>query len=349
MLKKLLMTVAAVGVMSAPALATDYPETNLKVVGTWSSLPLYKNFEKPFWETTLPEKSGGKVKGEIQGFNEMGLKGAEIVRLMEQGVIDFGATVLGYLAADDPRNEAIDLAGLSPDVQTARRVSESYKPVLAELYDKEYDIKLLAVVPYSAQVLFCNRPIASLADLEGAKVRTANRTLAEFMEAVGATGVTMAFSEVVPSMQKGVIDCAITGSLSGYSAKWTEVSTHIYELPLGWSQVIMAVSNSKWNSLDDSVKTLITEQVDALADEIWRNAEYETAQGISCNTGGQCDFGEPAKLTFAPLTVEDELKLKVILKETVLPKWAERCGAECAAEWNENIGYIVDLEATATN
>ena len=344
-MKKLILGAVVASAMLVPAVAQTLPETNLKVVGTWSSLSLYKNFEKPFWETTITEKSNGAIKAEIQAFNEMGLKGPEIVRLMEQGVLDFGSTILGYLAADDPRNEAIDLAGLSPDVQTARRISEAYKPTLAALYDKEYDIKLLAVVPYSAQILFCNRPLTALEDLKGAKVRTANRTLAEFMDAVGATGVTMAFSEVVPSMQKGVIDCAITGSLSGYSAKWTEVATHIYELPLGWSQVIMAVSNARWNKLDPAVQTLIASEVDTLADEIWRNAEYETAQGISCNTGGECAFGEPAKLTLVPVSVEDEIRRKQILTEVVLPKWAERCGAECAKEWNENAGFVVDLEA----
>lgn len=51
----------------------------------------------------------------------MGMKGAEIFRLMRLGVIDFGSTVLGYVAGDDARNEAIDLAGLAPDIETARK------------------------------------------------------------------------------------------------------------------------------------------------------------------------------------------------------------------------------------
>jgi hypothetical protein len=46
-----------------------------------------------------------------------------------------------------------------------------------------------------------------------------------------------------------------------------------------------------------------------------------------------------------PVSVEDEIRRKQILTEVVLPKWAERCGAECAKEWNENAGFVVDLEA----
>lgn len=88
--------------------------TQLKVVGTWSNLSQYKNFEQPFWSKEITEKSGGAITADIKGFNEMGLKGGEIGRLMKQGVIDFGSTVLGYMASDDTKNEAMDLAGLEP-------------------------------------------------------------------------------------------------------------------------------------------------------------------------------------------------------------------------------------------
>ena len=42
---------------------------------------------------------------------------------MSQGVIEFGSATLSYFAGDNPINEAIDLAGLAPDVKTARQVT----------------------------------------------------------------------------------------------------------------------------------------------------------------------------------------------------------------------------------
>ena len=171
-----LCLIAAAAAITLSATAADLPETELSVVGTWSNLSQYKNFEQPFWTEQILDASNGQIKASIQGFNDMGLKGSEVVRLMEQGVLDFGSTVLGYLAADSAENEAIDLAGLSPDVDTARAVTDAYKPVLAELYANDYSIKLLGIWPYSAQVIFCNAPIAGLADLSGKKVRTGNRT-----------------------------------------------------------------------------------------------------------------------------------------------------------------------------
>ncbi|KAG1165822.1 hypothetical protein G6F35_018555 [Rhizopus arrhizus] len=52
---------------------------------------------------------------------------------MSQGVIEFGTATLSYFASDNPINEAIDLAGLAPDVKTARAVTEAFEPVYAKL------------------------------------------------------------------------------------------------------------------------------------------------------------------------------------------------------------------------
>ena len=142
-----------------------------------------------------------------------------------------------------------------------------------------------------------------------------------------------------------MVDCAITGSLSGYSANWHEVSTHLYALPVGWSQVMHAVSLSAWERLDPAVQTFLETEIGKLEDSIWQSAVYETEQGISCNTGGACDFGEPADMTLVPVSEADQAKLAEVLTSTVLPKWAERCGADCAGRWDETVGAVVNLSA----
>src|SRR3546814_14788299 len=93
---KIILTVAtslliAIGTVGAETL----PKTHLNVIGTWSNLPQYKNFEQPFWTKKIPEKSGGAVTADIKGLNEMGLKGGEIGRLLKQGVIDIGSMKIG--------------------------------------------------------------------------------------------------------------------------------------------------------------------------------------------------------------------------------------------------------------
>lgn len=329
------------------AMAQDLPTTKLRVVGGLSNLTAYNDYERPFWTKTIPEASNGKVTAEIKGFNEMGLKGPEVLRLMSQGVIEFGTATLAYFASDNPINEAIDLAGLAPDVKTARDVTKAFEPVYAKFYDKGNNIRLLGISTYPAQVLFCNATITGLADIKGKKVRTSSRTVAEFVEALGGTSVTMAFGEVVPALQNKVVDCAITGSMSGYSAKWYEVSTHLVALPINWNQQIHAVNQKAWAKLDPKVQTFLQTNITTLVDDIWEAAARQTQEGYDCNTGAAaCSQPVKGKMKLVEPTDADRALIKKVLQESVLPKWAARCSAECVSDFNATIGKQVGLTAS---
>src|SRR5690349_16163071 len=134
MKKSLAFAAIAASLLAGAVHAQDLPKTHLKIVGGLSNLTAYNDYEKPFWTKTIPEQSKGQVTAEIKGFNEMGLKGPELLRLMSQGVIEFGTATLSYFASDNPINEAIDIATLAPDVQTARKVTSAFEPVYAKLY-----------------------------------------------------------------------------------------------------------------------------------------------------------------------------------------------------------------------
>ncbi|MFI5445863.1 TRAP transporter substrate-binding protein [Polaromonas sp. UC242_47] len=340
------IVLAATAALAGHAFAQDLPTVKLKVVGGLSNLSLYNDYEKPFWTQKIPQASGGKITADIKGFNEMGIKGPELLRLMSQGVIEFGTSTLAYFASDNPINEAIDLAGLAPDVKTARAVTEAFQPVYDKFYSQSSGIKVLGMSTYPAQVLFCNAEMKNLGDLKGKKVRTSSRTQAEFVEALGGSSVTMPFGEVVPAMQNKVVDCAITGSLSGYSAKWYEVSTHLVALPINWNQQIHAVNQKAWNKLDPKVRNLITVQYKTLVDDIWTAAAAQTQEGYDCNTGAAaCKQPVKGKMVLVQPSEADRVLLKKVLQESVLPKWAARCSAGCVTDFNATVGKVVGLTA----
>lgn len=339
----------ACGLIGAAAIATgvaaqDLPETKLNVVGSWGMVSMYTDFTHPFFTETLPEASGGKITAEIKPFNELGLNGSEIVRLVQQGTLQFAETPMGYLIGDNAINGGNDLPGISPELAQARAVSDAYRPTLDKLYEEEYGVKILGVYPYSAQVVYCNGEISGLSDLKGKKVRASGTAISDFISALGGVPVSMSFGEVVQGLQKGVVDCAITGSMSGFTAKWNEVSTHIYALPIAWSPVVHVVNLDAWNALDASVQTFLEKQITGLEDSIWNGAEAETAEGFACNTGGaSCTRENPGKMTLVPVSEADIATRDRVLKEVVLPKWAEQCGAECVADWNEKVGSLVGI------
>jgi TRAP-type C4-dicarboxylate transport system substrate-binding protein len=334
--------------ISGTAWSQALPPTQIKVIASSDQSNLHKNLERPFWTERLPKASGGAIKVEFSGLLSSGLKGPEIVRLMRSGAIDFAHGVFQSVGADDPTFEGMDLAGLATDVQGARRVAEAYKPVIDRVFREKHGIKLLAMVPFTAQVFFCRSPINGMADLKGKKVRVFGRSLADFVTAVGGSTVTIPFGEVVPALQTGVADCAITGVASGNTAKWTDVTTHLYMLPVGWSMSFYAVNQKRWDGFDPRVREFLAAQMTQLENDIWALTADENQDGVNCNIGRDpCKYGYKAKMALVPLAQRDLPALQQIMQNTVVPSWAKRCGAACAKEWNATVGKAVGISAPA--
>lgn len=339
---------ATVSSLSVPgaAQAQDLTEAQLNVIGSASFMPLYSEREYPFWTETLSAASEGKISAEVRPFNEAGLTGTELLRLIQQGVADAATPILGYLAADDAMSEAVDLAGIAPDVATARAVSDAWEPVLDSHFREKNNARVLGILAYPSQVLLCKDGFESLTDLEGRKVRTGNRSLAELMESLGASSVTMPIGDVVPSLERGVVDCAITGSLTAYNQGWYEVVDYVSDLGLGWSQLATIVSLRSWEEMPEANRSFIETQYAAFAEEVWDEVGEQTEVGFDCLTGrAECPLGEAAGMTLVAASDADRALLQEKLGETVVLAWAERCGEGCAEAWNGAMAEIVGVRA----
>src|SRR5262249_33400159 len=131
------------------------------------------------------------------------------------------------------------------------------------------------------QVFWCRGMLGGLADLKGKKVRVFNVTMRDFLAGVGATAVSMAFAEVVPALSAGVVDCGVTGSLSGNTAGWPEVTKSIYPMSLGWSINVLAVNLDTWKRLDPKVQAFFLEQVKHYEDKMWTTIKTTTAEAAT--------------------------------------------------------------------
>jgi len=334
-----------------PGTATaDIQKREFQVVGTWGNLELWKEHESKFWNETLPKVSGGKLTANAKPYTEVGLSGFEVMRLLKLGTYDAVHAVVTYVAQDSPALEGMDLAGVVQDLDTYRKAMDAYKGVLArELADK-YNAKLLMVYSFPSQQLYCNMGDKSnknvhLADLKGKKIRTYSTTLGDFIEGLNASAVTIAFAEVVPALQKGVADCGITGTGPAYNAKWWQVVTHNIRVRLGYAATVLAMNMDTWNSLNADTQKLMTEQIAKLEDEIWASTKIADKQGMDCNAAGPCPLGEPGGMVPVEANAADKATLKSIVQNYVLKRWAKRCGAACAKQWNDTVGRVVDVKA----
>lgn len=323
----------------------EIDEVTLSVVGTWSNLPLYQQFESPFWTGRLPELSEGRITVEMTTFNQMGSNGSDVLRLLGDGVMDVGMTVADYVVADAPELEALDVPLIAMDAATARETVEAARPWVADSLRERFNAHLLAIAPYPPQIVFCRDAVTSLADLRDRRVRGSGRMTTQFLEALGAEGVNIGFGEVPGALERGVIDCAITGAGSGYNAGWWESTTHLLVIPLGgWDPVVTAINLDRWESLSPETQALIEEAVRTeFEDPAWADAQGALERDLACLTGGDCPVGEPAAMTLVEASEEDMQMALAALNERVLPDWAGRAGEEWVARWNETVGEVVGI------
>ena len=125
-----------------------------------------------------------------------------------------------------------------------------------------------------------------------------------------------------------------------------EVTKSLYPMSLGWSVSVMAVNQTTWNRLDKRVQSFLLEQVKAYEDKMWGTVKKATAEADNCNTSKQpCTMGKMANVTIVPVKPAEAEVHKQLVEGAVLTGWAKRCGAECAAEWNNTVGKTLGLRA----
>jgi TRAP-type C4-dicarboxylate transport system substrate-binding protein len=343
-LHRAIITAAAGALAASAAWAAELPETYVVGIGLNANTVVSFKDEVPFWAKTIPEASGGKVTAAFAPQDHMGVKGFQVMRMIKLGVVDFAAGDVSKMAQDSPVFEGCDLAGLALDIETARAVCKAWLPTMSRVAEEKFNTKMLAIGTNPPQVVWCRVPIKGLADLKGKKIRVFNKTMSDFMEAVGGTTISMAFAEVVPALSRGVVDCAVTGTMSGFTAGWPEVSTHQFQVYMGWSINYQSVNIDKWNSFTPELQQFFLEQFAKFEDKMWKTAAEAVAGADNCNFGtGPCTEGKAANLIKVSVSAADQVTHKRLMTEVVLVEWGKRAGKAYAKEWNDTVGKVVGL------
>lgn len=330
--------VAAAGLAAASAASAEAVE-RLRIVGGLAGLNQYTRQEEPFWLRELPRLTGGRAVAEIVPFDRAGLGGEEMLRLVQMGAVPFGTALLSRSSAIEPELVGPDLAGLNPDFDAVKRSVAIYRPRLAQVLRERYGIELLAIYLYPAQVTFCARPFAKLADLAGRRVRVSSASQADFVAALGAQPVQTPFSQIVPGIRNGTIDCAITGTMSGNTIGLHEVTSHVHTMAVNWGLAAFVAHGASWSALSDPVRSVLQRELPRLEQRVWAESERETSVGLACNAGtASCQAGRKGRMTLVPTSAADDKRRVDILQSAVVPAWIKRCGQACSRQWHDLLG-----------
>lgn len=334
------------GFAAAPAPA---PIQTLHIVGGLADITQYVRHEEPFWSRELVQLSAGKYSATIVPFDRAGVPGGDMLRLIQLGVVPFGTILMSSLSARNPVYTTPDLAGLNPDMASLKKSVAAFRPYLEKALRERHGVQVLALYVYPAQVIFCKKPFAGLADLKARRIRISGTSQADFVAALGAVPVLTGFDQIMTSMSSTNTECAITGAMSGNNLGLHQITSHIHTLPITWGLAVFGANLVAWDALPPDLRALLSRELPRLEATIWRASETDTALGLACNKG-QSSCGNAAKghLLEVPTSKQDERLRQQIFTSTVLPLWLKRCRTGCAEIWNQTIGPARGIVAPLT-
>lgn len=330
----------AAALTAAPALAQT--PTTMRVAGNFSSNTKHVDLiEKPFF-LALPKLVGTPLAINYNPMDTVGVQAADALRHLRSGTFDVMSVQIGMASRDDPFFEGIDLIGVSPNMKDLRRAVEAYREAFDRRLQQRFKAKVMTLWPFGPQVFYCNKPIRGLDDLKGLKVRTFTPSMAALVQYVGGTPVTLQFSEVYPSLQRGVADCGVTSPASGNSGKWPEVTTHFYPLGVSGSVQGHFMSLDYWNKFKSEQQQTLSSAFRQMENQMWDLADRVNDDAMNCNIGREpCKEGVRFTMKLVEATPADEQRVKAAVSATVLPLWKTTCNKvdpKCAATWNETVG-----------
>jgi TRAP-type C4-dicarboxylate transport system substrate-binding protein len=340
---KTLMATAALALAAfggAAALAAD--PTAIRIAGNFSSNTKHVDeVEKPFF-IALPKLLGSPLAVNYNPMDVVNVQAADALRLLRSGTFDVMSVQVGMASRDDPFFEGIDLIGVSTNMADLRKAVDAYRQVFDERLQKRFNAKVLTLWPFGPQVFYCNKPITTIDDVKGLKVRSFTPSMAALIQTLGGTPITLQFSEVYPALQRGVADCGVTSPTSGNAGKWPEVTTHFLPLSVSGSIQGHFMNLDHWNRYTPETQKKLLSAFKQMEDRMWDLATTANDDAMNCNVGKEpCTKGTKFKMTAVAVSAADQAKVKAAVTSAVLPLWKQTCNKvdpSCTATWNATVG-----------
>lgn len=211
------------------------------------------------WKKYVEEMSGGRMEITLHDSGEL-VPPTKVYDAVRDGILDFGSNTPAWQKGKYP---AGDLFYTLPGgvLQFNDLILWLYagggKELEQEMYGKELIVFPLGLTP--PEEIWSKRPIKSLADIKGLKIRAAGLSM-ELWEKLGASVVLLPGGEVMPSLQRGLIDATEMLEASyDYTLGLHEVCKYRFGPPVHMSNNIfqLLIKTKSWNALPDDLKAIV--------------------------------------------------------------------------------------------
>ena len=279
--------------------------------------PMNKAVFTPFAEK-LAEVSGGQLTVKQFPGGALNSVPPKQYSILLDGVADIVFTLPGYTGDVFPMTNVVNLPGLCDDSVSCTVALQNAK----DLIETEYNAKVLALWANSPPILLTkDKPVRTLEDLQGLKVRITSKGQVPFVKAMGASPVGQPVTVINQNLANGVID-AISIDPSGIgSFKLHEVANYLTTwFPGSGSAFVLLLNKDVYDAMSDEEKGWIDAASDASLAE-------SGANGFKASTERGLKLAKEAGLEFIDISEDERARWQEVIDATMQEVLAESVGS----------------------
>ncbi|HUR89389.1 MAG TPA: TRAP transporter substrate-binding protein [Ramlibacter sp.] len=213
------------------------------------------------WMDKVEKDSGGRVKFEAYPAMQLGGTPVQLYDQARDGVVDVVWTLPGNTAGRFPRIEVFELPFIMSNAEATSKAYWEYVQTMAP--DEFKETQVIALQVHGPGVIHtAEKPVRSVADMRGLKVRAPTRQVNKLVGALGATPVGMPLPQIPDALSKGTINgCVIpwevvpsvkVHELTKYHAEFDPAGGALYT-----TTFVMCMNKAKYNSLPPDLRKII--------------------------------------------------------------------------------------------
>ncbi len=289
-----------------------------KVQSTWDAgTSGYTLFEA--WCKSFKEKSGGELEIKPFAAKSVAADNNALFEAVKTGVLQGMNPFTLYWAGKIPASVFLSSYPAGPDQPAQWDTmfdSLGMLQMARDIYAK-HGLFYVGHIHHDANIIHSKKPVKSLEDFKGMKLRVPGGMVSEVFQSFGASTVSLPGSDIFPALEKGTIDAAdYVGPAVNWDLGFGQVTKYILFGPPGLMSVYqpvdlmdLTINLGAWKRASPEIRTLVEEQV--------RSYSYKHYIGIQKrNIEALAKFKESGS-TVSRMTSEDMIKFR----KASIPIW----------------------------
>ena len=294
----------------------------------------------------IKERTNGQLEFVVSSFPELGLAGPDTLSLVASGTLESATIYAGYVSGEMPPIEIQNLWGLYDSLEQEFKANELIVDDIEEIVLASTGGVVMNHHLFSGndQYFFCKDKVENLDDFKGKKTRSHSAALSDWIEGMGASAQFVAFAEVYTALERGILDCGVTGADASHGQRWYEVTNYMIGPLISWPFVNNVINAEKWNSIPADLQNILMEEAAKSELEALRIGSIQNEMGLIKNQKEGLEF-----IPFSEAMADQSLNGAVM--ERVVPNWVKRVGSGTHPVitdiFNPKIGPLVGLKIEA--